>query len=264
MPLLASIWLAGAAGLSWWMEASTNVARRSPVNELPQAGTLKRLVNAMVVVVLALTISATGGIRTPSIWQDRTSLRDASWHLGETVLLDAAGEYQPEVVPLITDDAGIIRPDPPSDELDENGQPLPQDDLLTRMNRLVVDPFDVSSPLADISKPTCVVYGFGEPAVLGHLHAAGLNVAPVQDVVFEPASLNGVALPTYLIIGPNALRTPNLMNDWAIAQYRFDHVADFHFAPSDVVLFNLFSPVWVSQHVEVYVQKLELYRLKLE
>ena len=101
---------------------------------------------------------------------------------------------------------------------------------------------------------------FGEPAVLFHLHQAGLNVSPVQDVEFSQATFDGEPLPTYLVLGPNALRTEEMLYEWTVAQYRFEHVADFHFAPSDVVLFNLFSPEFVNQHDEAYVQKLELYR----
>ncbi|MEZ6122799.1 MAG: hypothetical protein R3C49_06440 [Planctomycetaceae bacterium] len=58
------------------------------------------------------------------------------------------------------------------------------------------------------------------------------------------------------------LRTPGLLDTWATAQHRFEHIADFHFAPSDVVLYNLYSPTWIAQHVETTVQRFELYRLK--
>ncbi|APZ92379.1 ArnT family glycosyltransferase [Fuerstiella marisgermanici] len=260
MPLLASIWLAGAGGVAWWMEANTNVARRSPIDDVPPPGPLKRIVNAMVVVALALTISVTGGIRTPTIWRDRTSLRDASWHLGEAALQDAAGKFQPEAIPWVTEEDGIIRPDPP-EQFDEDGNLIPPPGFMAQLYERISKPYDTSTPLADIDKPTCVVYGFGEPSVLFHLRNAGLNVSPVQDVNFPPAALNGEELPTYLVLGPNALRTEELLYDWTVAQYRFEHVADFRFAPSDVVLFNLFSPMFVSQHDEAYVQKLELYRV---
>jgi dolichyl-phosphate-mannose-protein mannosyltransferase len=260
LPLLAAIWLAAAAGTTWWMEATINVARRgNGIAVTRQQAVMKRLVTAMVLVAVAITITGAGELRRPLVWQNRTSLRDASWHLASVVLQDVAGEYEDANPPKVLPTNTIISPDPEDDDNNAQGA-VPTS--LNQLEQKIVSSFNTNVPLAEVSRPTCAVYAYGEPAVLGHLHTAGLNVSPVQDVAFDSASLAGKKLPTYLIIGPNALRTPGMLNDWADQQYRFQHVTDFHFVPSEVVLYNLFSAEWVLQHPECRVQKLELHRLK--
>ena len=87
LPLLAAIWLAAAAGITWWMEANINVARRGQGTTVSrQQAIMKRLVTVMVLVAVAITVTETGQLRRPLVWQDRTSLRDASWHLAAAVL----------------------------------------------------------------------------------------------------------------------------------------------------------------------------------
>ena len=111
--------------------------------------------------------------------------------------------------------------------------------------------------------PNCIVYTFGEPSVLFHLNALGLIALPVQDVWFPPAAFEGRDLPTYLVFGPNALRTPGFMYDWVDAESRFEHVGNVTWQPSSVVLFNLFRPQWIIQHEdEVRQQELEIWRIK--
>ncbi|MCP4511879.1 MAG: hypothetical protein GY826_36370 [Fuerstiella sp.] len=193
------------------------------------------------------------------MWQNRTSLRDASWHIASVVLKDVNGDFKHTDPSTVVPTDSIISPNPADGANDEQN---PEATSLDQLEKEVVSPFDTTQPLADVFQPECVVHAFGEPGVLGHLHAAGLNVGPVQDVAITAASLRGKELPTYLIIGPNALRTPGMLNDWADKQYRYRHIADFHFVPSEVVLYNLFSAEWVGQHPECRVQKLELYRLK--
>ena len=257
LPLLAAIWLAAAAGMTWWMEATINVARRGKgIAVTRQQRVMRHLVTGMVVVAVAITVTGTGEFRRPLVWQDRTSLRDASWHLAAVVLQDADGEYESSRPHVVVPSDTIITPNP------ETGVAGADNDEASLSEQQIVSRFDTTVPLADRSQPACVIYAYGEPAVLGHLHAAGLNVGPVQDLRFDAASLSGEQLPTYLIIGPNALRTPGMMHDWAEKQYRFDHVANFYFVPSEIVLYNLFSAEWVLQHPESRVQKLELYRLK--
>lgn len=267
--LLTAVWLAAAAGAAWWVEAGINVSRRGePKSETRRTRSRKRTMSALVIVALGITLGGAGGLYPPAIWQDRTSLRDAAWQLGDTMLRDAAGDYQKPEVPLTVNENGIISPTPDSVGSDADGNPLLPLSTIEQLESLVAPRFDTSIPLAAPGEATCAVYCFGEPAVLWHLSSAGLNVGPVQDLNFGPAKLErdllpGIPLPTYLVLGPNALRTPGLLNDWAIAQRRFEHVANFYFAPSDVVIYNLFSPEWVAQHVEVNVQKLELYRLRV-
>ncbi len=114
-----------------------------------------------------------------------------------------------------------------------------------------------------LDDPAFVVHAFGEPAVLYHLHQAGVVASPVQDVDLQPASFKGETLPTFFVFGPNALRTPGFLYDWVDGDHRYEHVGDIEWQPGQVVLFNLFSPKWLSQHPEdERKQLLEVYRLR--
>lgn len=262
LPLLAATWLAASGGLAWWIEATMNSGRKAEEDEAAmQATPGKRMLSVLVVVALALALSGSGAIQRPSIWQDRTSLRDATWQMAEVVVQDARGEFEAPETALLIDEDGMIHPEPAS-EYDSNGELLPGENVWEQMQNQLPPAADVAQPVANFDQPEAVVYGFGEPAVLKHLHDAGLRVAPVQDVTFPAAAFHGQPLPTYLVLGPYALRTPGLLDTWATEQWRFEHVTDLHFAPSAVVLYNLFSPNWVTQHPESRLQKLELYRLK--
>lgn len=270
LPLLASVWLAASAGLAWWMEAVLNVARRVPSTDRPvslRKRIISRVTNVAVIVAIALVFSGAGSIRSATIWQSRTSLRDASWHLAEIVKEDLDGTWVRPAEPMHFSDSGNItaRAAP---EYDDEGKLMAPPSELSELLQKVPEPADRSVPLFDASSIKAVVYGFGEPAVLKHLSDAGLAVNPVQTSDFSSARLNGEPLPTYLVLGPYALRSPGsqpdtlFMNDWIWDQERFEHVADVRFIVSDVVLYNLFSPTWLSSRPEAAIQKLELYRLK--
>ncbi len=262
LPLIAAIWLAAAAGLSWWIEATINVARRGESQTTSKSQSLtKRLGTSLMLFALGLTLFGAGSLQRSFIWQDRTSLRDASFAIGEAAIQHATGDYTPEPTELLQDEFGIIHPDR-EEEYDEDGELIPQPTSFRILMDSVAVKRNPSSKLADENTPTIAIYGLGEPAVLGHLSKAGLQVAPVADLNFTAAKLNGTAVPTFLILGPYALRTPGLLDSWVTQQRRFEHVDDFYFAPGEIVVFNLFSPKWISQHEEVGVQKLELYRLK--
>ncbi len=111
-----------------------------------------------------------------------------------------------------------------------------------------------------------VVYAFAEPCVLCQLNQAGIVARPVQDLKFPAAStISGQRLPTFLVFGPNALRTSGFMYDWVDMEQRFEHVGDVSYEPSAIVLYNLFSPQWILQHPgDECAQQLEVYLLRCE
>lgn len=259
LPLLASIWLASAAGISWWMEAVLDVERRGEDLAVTRRGrVLRQVTYLMVGAAIGLAYLQVGQWNPSSVWKSRTSLRDASWELAATVLSDVDGTFTaPEVVRNL-DENGFVLPGPVASD---DGSEKTGGNSAASIWDKVARKADRSVALADLQNPTCVTYAFGEPAALKHLNEAGLLGSPVQDFKISPCELNGKVLPTYLILGPNALRTPNMFNKWAVDQWRFESVAEFHFYVSDVVAYNLFSPLWVAQHPECRVQKIELYRV---
>ncbi|MCA9082897.1 MAG: glycosyltransferase family 39 protein [Planctomycetaceae bacterium] len=260
LPLLAAVWLGAVGGLAWWIEATLNVDRRQQQDVSPgHLLFMKRIVTAMVLLALAITASGAGSLKPPTIWQSRTSLRDASWQLASAVIQDARGNYAPQTTEPFVDQFGIYHPDPVEGDKAESDAELGS---YERLEARVAPPVDDSTPLADLSQPDAVIYCYGEPAVLYHLNRAGLNCSPVQDLTFPAATIRRKALPTYLVIGPNTIRTDGMLYDWMDTQDRFERIDEFWFRVGDVVLFNLFSTDWISQQPDTRFQKLTLYRLK--
>lgn len=256
LPLLAAVWLAAAGGVAWWIEANLNVARRpAPTGAVPRTQQVfRQMLTGMILGAVALAVLTVDLLDSPSFWQDRRSLRDASLHLAENVLEHAKLE-RPVNANANQNYPIVVTPDPVGE--DGESELSGTDRLLQKIE----EPFLKPLPLVDPQPPKAVVYTFGEPAVAAHLHAAGLTVAPVAVIPDQVARLSDQPLRTYFVIGPNALRTDGFLNNWASRQYQFRHIRDFHFAPSDLVLLNLFTPQWIRQHVESRVQKLELYEL---
>lgn len=260
LPLLVSIWLASAAGIAWWIEAILNVERRDEEAGMSRTNTvLKRVTLLMMGAAVGLTLMQAGQLTPSTIWQSRTSLKDASWKIAETVLADAAGEFEKPKTGLNLDDLGQITPEPP--EADDDKKPQADAGASSVWDK-VVGPADTSVALADLQNPKCIVYAFGEPGVLRYLNSAGIVGGPVQDLQISEYQDATKSLPTYMLLGPNALRTPGMFDSWATNQQRFTHVCDVHYLVSDVVAYNLFTPLWVAQHPEARVQKLELYRVR--
>lgn len=259
LPLLASIWLASAAGISWWIEAIINVERRGEDMMVTRRGrVLRQLTFVLVGGAIGLAYLRVGNVNESAIWRPRTSLRDVSWQIGQTVLDDIDGTFVPPEFSRNLDENGLILPGPPEPDSDAGEDTNGAESTLAQQIAPVADR---SEPIADIQNPECVVYAFGEPAVLKHLNEAGLLCGPVQDFAISPLAVKGDILPTYLIFGPNALRTPDMFNKWAKDSWRFEPVTEFHFVVSDIVAYNLFAPLWVAQHPECRVQKIELYRV---
>ena len=128
LPLLVSIWLAAAGAVCWWIEANLNVHRRGDSNTGSRPSILRRMVHGMVIAALALTVAGAGSFSVPLVWQSRTSLRDASWHLAKTVIDDVNGRHQTELVPLNINSDGIISPNPET-ENDESSDAASPDSI---------------------------------------------------------------------------------------------------------------------------------------
>lgn len=253
LPLTTAAWLAAAGGAAWWVEATLNVSRKlvnRPNERL--AGFARGAGSALSVIVIVLVLQSSEW-QAPSFWELKTSLRDASRQMGHTILRDIEGEFERPVKDIHVDGNGIIHPDP----LDQK-----EYDTLKSLIEKVAPAAAIDRPLTDPAQVNCVVYAFAEPSVLKHLTDAGFTTAPVADLEFPPVTYDGRTLPTYLVLGPNALRTPGMMNSWVTAQYRFEPISSFYFVPRDITLLNLFPPSWLNQHPESQVQELQLYRLR--
>jgi len=69
-------------------------------------------------------------------------------------------------------------------------------------------------------------------------------------------------VPTFLVIGPNAKRTPGFWEEWMKRVDAFESVTNVDYYPSEVTLLDLFSVKWRNQHDEVTLQTFELHRVR--
>ena len=66
----------------------------------------------MMLVAVAITVTGAGQLRRPKVWQNRTSLRDASWHIANAVLQDVNGNFAHTDPSVIVPTGTIISPNP--------------------------------------------------------------------------------------------------------------------------------------------------------
>jgi hypothetical protein len=104
-----------------------------------------------------------------------------------------------------------------------------------------------------------VLYAFGEPALLLHLHRAGVVAGPVSHV--SSRSLQS-RVPTFLILGPNTWRTPGFWDQWMLEEVHYEWLGDFEYNPGVVTLMDLYAERFLSEHDDVWTQRFEVYRVR--
>lgn len=251
LPLAAAVWLAAAAGISWWLESG--IARLElGWLQRPVTGSRKRLLAraASLALLAAAMVSAffeldeAGGVSALSadvllrgqLYQDRRSVERVAERIADVCMASAAGV---EVNPPRTPRGELITP----------GQVTQK------------------APVADIPRLTvqqrqqfrALVYAFGEPALLLHLHDAGLVTGPVSHVNSQQLQS---AEPTFLILGPSAWRTPGFWDQWSLQEANYDWLGDFEYAPGIITLMDLYPERFLSEHDDVTVQRFEVYRVR--
>ncbi|MCA9036257.1 MAG: glycosyltransferase family 39 protein [Planctomycetaceae bacterium] len=249
LPLLTSIWLGAAGGVGWWIESNLSVARRR--EDMPHnTGMLNNLVRRAMLVLISfsvtLAIIAGREIGSTPIWHNRRSLENAAQEVAAMCFGDATGTSpQIDLVPSGT----VIRP--------RDITLLTPDVLLEDSNRLASVGDD------QLRNQRMVIYAYGEPALLYHLNQLGLVVSPVAQLnLASPKSDADSEIPSYLIVGPHAKRSDGFWEEWMARQHQFRWLGDVPWAPSEVVLLNLYDVKWLQMHPESFVQSLEVYRIR--
>lgn len=254
-PLLASVWLAAAGGVSWWLESNLSVARR-PESAAPQVNAGgnwgQRLLQSLLMVAVLtavlqrdeaneLVVVSPSELLRSELYKDRTSINRAALQLADACVLSSLGEWKPARSPL--SDGETISP----------RKVLASRAAVTQNRELSFE---------EREKQKLVVYGYGEPSLLLHLAQSGLTVSPVSHLNLAEPDGGSPTVPTFLVIGPNAKRTPGFWEEWFRRDRHFELVTEVRYAPSDVSLLDLYTPKWLSQHPEVSTQVFELYRVR--
>jgi 4-amino-4-deoxy-L-arabinose transferase-like glycosyltransferase len=104
-----------------------------------------------------------------------------------------------------------------------------------------------------------IIYTYGEPALVYNLRRAGADfVNPVKDVSFANPKASVPPLPSFVIIGPQAWRTPGFGEQMAKALPRLKLEGHYRYHPSDLVVLD--DSLIRSNHRTEHV--LDLYRVK--
>lgn len=242
LPMTAGVWLAASGGVGWWIEANLSVARRSArsagASSAPRMS-LGGLAALLLLIAATLAMTRSGVSMQTLVFDSRLSIRRAAGDIADLCRRSAAGQMQTSADRLPS--GTIIRPDelPASDSDRLQDQPAP--------------------PAPE--KPV-VVYGFGEPSLLFHLPGHDCLPVPVAHLNLAVTSEQAARAHSFLVIGPNAKRTPGFWETWLQTSHGFERVGDVAWHPSAVPLLNLFSPGWLREHPESLQQTFEVYRIR--
>lgn len=256
-PLLASIWLAAAGGVSWWLESNISVARREASNPTgcARGSWGQHLVTSMLAAAIVSSLLkfdenkeidrvSMQEIAASSLGMDRTSIVDAAATIADLAVRSARGEIATPHESL-PERGRTIRPDEVAQAAmaEQQAVPIPLPPEIRQRERLVI-------------------YAFGEPALLLHLNQAGIAAVPVSHLTLRGPDETPPTVPTFIVIGPHAKRTPGFWEQWMARTQHFEFVADVPYLPGQVTLLDLFTPEWLELHPESQVQKLELHRVR--
>jgi hypothetical protein len=237
--------------LGWWLEAGIARLELGWLQQIPKrtaAGFAARLGSlgllAAVIAAAFVEVDQSGTVTAltsrqmlrSSLYGDRRSIEQVAVRIADVCVASAGGL---NVNPPRTPRGEVISPE-----------------------RLLRSATAISIPqltTAQRQQTRALVYAFGEPALLMHLNRAGLMVGPVSHVNSQQLQSTE---PTFLILGPNAWRTPGFWDQWTLQEANYDWLGDFEYAPGIVTLMDLYPERFLSEHDDVFVQRFEVYRVR--
>lgn len=265
-PLLAAIWLAAAGGVAWWLESNLSVARRlvGTGETAPKRTWGQQLVSTMLAAAFVSSFFRFDENReigfltreelySTSLFGDRRSIVAAADSVAEACVRDVTRDHVPRDTKPSNLDLNNISPESlrvaaeQTDKADSNSTDGQETPTLAPNER---------------SRIRMIVYVYGEPGLLFHLSQTGVMVSPVSHLNLRDPGDASPAIPTFLVFGPNAKRTPGF---WEELMQRSEHlrsVSTVNYVPSQVTLRDLFDAKWLNEHPEAVEQTLEVHRVE--
>ncbi len=249
--LICPVWLLAAGGLSWWLEAGIRTAHRLAAQKrLPVSGTSKQLVSSLSMLACVAVGAAVTGVDEMGqlymldrdqlircrLMSDRTTIQAAAARIADVCCASLAGT---DVNPPRTVTGKLIIPD----ELERHSGPAVSIPELTPAER---------------AASGAVVYAFAEPPLLFHLHQAGVTGLPVGHLNSRQLQQQG---PVFLVLGPNARRSPGFWETWFQEERNFRWLGDFPYVVGPVTTTNLYPSTYLDDHPEASLQRFELFLL---
>lgn len=251
LALICPIWLLAAGGLSWWLEAGIRTTRRLAVQRPARgSGSSRQMVSSLSLLACVAVGAAVTGIDEMGqlylldrdqlircrLLSDRTTIQAAASRIADVCCASLAGT---DVNPPRTITGELIIPD----ELQLRSGPSVFIPELTPEERTAAG---------------AVVYSYAEPPLLFHLHQAGLTGLPVGHLNSRQLRQSG---PVFLVLGPNARRSPGFWETWFQEEQNFRWLGDFHYVAGPVSTTNLYPSTYLDDHSEASLQRFELFML---
>jgi dolichyl-phosphate-mannose-protein mannosyltransferase len=270
-PLTASIWMASAGGIAWWLESNLSVARRAtvPGEPLRKRTRGQHLVSTLLIGALMLSFVRfdenrelaliTGeDIFRSSLFDDRRSIQLAAEEIADDCVVnvsDAANGNGAVNVAIHADiDLNSISPDVLRKATEATGSISETDGNDTKPGQQLTP--------EERGRTKLIVYVYGEPALLYHLNQTGIIAAPVSHLNLRDPGGKPPQVPTFVVFGPNAKRTHGFWEELMVRSSDLRPVTAVTYAPSLVTLLDMFDPKWLRDHPEAMLQTFEVHRVE--
>ncbi|MDA0282033.1 MAG: glycosyltransferase family 39 protein [Planctomycetota bacterium] len=106
-----------------------------------------------------------------------------------------------------------------------------------------------------------VMYVYGEPGLFFHIPRDGVPVQPVTDLNFAKRGSTHTRVPTFVLAGPHAWKSPQFGTQFREVEETLTLVAVFPYELSDFVLLDDYAPRLLSRHRKDDVR---LFRVRFE
>ena len=120
------------------------------------------------------------------------------------------------------------------------------------------DSGDEPSPASNIQ---FVMYVYGEPGLFFHIPRDGVPVQPVMDLDFAKPGSDHPRIPTYVLAGPHAWKTPEFGEQFREVEDAMELLSVFPYEPSDFVLLDDYAPRHLARHRK---EDVRLYRVRFQ
>lgn len=267
LPLMASIWLAAAAGCAWWLESNLSVARRIVGTGLAPARFSRGqwLVSAMLTAAVLTSLVRVDQDFNPEflsrddifrsvLFEDRRSISLAADRIAEACFRDAIGDGKSNLSHTESEVATAE-----SVGVDRNY--ITPSALLAAADAMTAAPVASPASSEERSRERMIIYVYGEPALLYHLSGSGVTAAPVSHLNLQTAGTSP-AVPTFVVFGPNAKRTAGFWDELLERAYAFRSITTIQYTPGLVTLLDMFDPKWLKDHPEATSQTFEVHRVR--
>jgi dolichyl-phosphate-mannose-protein mannosyltransferase len=106
-----------------------------------------------------------------------------------------------------------------------------------------------------------VLYVYGEPGLFFHVPRDGVPTSPVQDLDFAKPGSNHARVPTFVLVGPHARKSPVFQEQIKEVREQLELIKSYNYRASDFVLLDDIKP---SELPKTGPDRVVLYRVRFD